>query len=143
VIQEETSIGYTDEIVDLSSPEVLVMAKDDSDEEEDQNQYEFNYADQFVITNEPVDIQDEITIDSSADEYEQEEEAIRSHCDMKCDLCTSVEVRFNTFAEATEHYEGVHSMLGYVVCCSKLFFQKQEALDHIVCDHSQLMEVFR
>lgn len=64
----------------------------------------------------------------SKEEFAKEDEIIRQHMAMFCDLC---DTKFDTFPECSNHYRTVHNMTGYLKCCEKKFLQRCRIMSHI------------
>lgn len=59
---------------------------------------------------------------------EEEDMQIRSILNMKCDLC---HVTFNIFRESKSHYRDEHNINGYLICCEKKFFKRNQLIEHL------------
>lgn len=61
-------------------------------------------------------------------EMREQDELIRSWCNMQCTQCTKT---FYVFPEVKVHYRNEHQSNGFVVCCNRKFFRRVRILEHI------------
>lgn len=62
---------------------------------------------------------------------DKEDALIREIFQMKCDICTDVDIPFEKLSEVRKHYRGVHKTNGYLVCCDLKFSTRHLIMEHV------------
>lgn len=61
----------------------------------------------------------------------QQDAKIREFFDLKCNICSSGDDKFQTFKEFKKHYSSVHKTNGYLKCCGRTLHLRCNVLEHL------------
>ena len=59
---------------------------------------------------------------------EENDNKVSSFMTLTCDLCSAVLL---TFGKLKTHFQKVHNLNGYAVCCKRKFYKRSLLIDHI------------
>lgn len=110
--------------VDEDSDEEFEIDQD-NDEEEDDEAYKDDYEDY-----EKPSPGHRTQKRSHKGKREEEDERIRSVCNLTCTICSA---QFQKFNDLARHYQVEHETKGFVNCCKRKFKSRSRLLEHTEC----------
>ncbi|XP_065367259.1 transcription factor grauzone-like [Calliphora vicina] len=121
----------------MTSPETNTAIQNAKDAQIKPEPDDFSNSDCSDSMNDDEDSDDEPSTNSSESvknriiNKREDDEFITEHFKhMCCDLC---DVPFENFSDMPKHFSTVHDRKGYLVCCTRKFYQRNHLVDHLHC----------